>query len=60
MLKETLIVGGAAALGGWIVTRYGAPIEAQAVKLHIPPTIAHMAVVGGTAALAYFVLRQVV
>lgn len=29
MLKETLIVGGSAALGGWIVTKYGAPIEAR-------------------------------
>lgn len=60
MLKEVLIVGGSAAIGGWIVTKYGAPIEAQAVKLHVPVTLAHMAVVGGSAALVYFVLRQVV
>jgi hypothetical protein len=59
-MKETLIVGASAALGGWIVTKYGAPIEAQAVKFHIPVTIAHMAVVGGSAALVFFVLTKVV
>ena len=60
MLKETLVVGGAAALGGWLVTKYGASIEAQAVKLHIPPTLAHMLVVGGSAALVYFVIIKVI
>jgi len=60
MLKEVIIVGASAGLGGWVVSKYGASIEAQAVKLHFPPTIAHMVVVGGGAALVYFVLRQVV
>lgn len=59
MLKDVLIVGVAAAGGGWLVSKYGAPIEAQAVKFHVPVTLAHMLVVGGGAALAYFVIRQV-
>lgn len=58
-MKDVLIVGASAGLGGWIVSRYGAPIEAQAVKLGIPTTVAHIAIVGGGAALVYFVLRQV-
>lgn len=59
MMKETLIVGVAAALGGFIVSKYGAPIEAQAVKLHVPVLLAHMGVVAGGAMLAYFVIKQV-
>jgi len=60
MLKDVLIVGVSAAAGGWLVAKYGGTVEAQAVKLHVPVTIAHMAVVGGGAALAYFVIRQVI
>jgi hypothetical protein len=58
-VKELLIVGGSAALGGVVVSKYGASIEAKAVQFKIPPTLAHMGVVGGTAALVYYVLRSV-
>lgn len=59
MLKEVLFVGGSAALGGYLATKYGAPIEAQAIKLKIPAPVAHMIVVGGTAAGGYFLLRSI-
>ncbi len=59
MLKEVLIVGGSAALGEFIVQKFGATIEAKAVAMKVPPTVAHMAIVGGSAALGYVVLKAV-
>lgn len=59
MLKDALIVGGSAAAGTFVSQRYGAALEVQATKLHIPPTVAHMAVVGGFSALSYFILKAV-
>lgn len=59
MLKEVLIVGGSAAVGELIVQKFGSSIEAKAVSMKIPPTVAHMAVVGSAAALGYVLLKAV-
>ena len=59
MMKEALIVGGAAAGGTFISQKWGASLEAQAVKFHIPPTVAHMVVVGSFAAVVFFVAKAV-
>lgn len=59
MLKDVLIVGVSAGLGGWIVGKYGASIESQFLKIGLPANIGHVVVVGGGAALVYYVLRQV-
>ena len=59
MWKEYLIVGGAAAVGEFLVQRYGNQIQEQAAKLKIPPMVAHIGVVGGSAALGYAVLKAV-
>jgi hypothetical protein len=57
-MKEVLLAGAAAAVGGLIVSKYGAAIEAKAVAMHVPPTVAHMGVVGGSAALVFFVATR--
>jgi hypothetical protein len=59
MMKDALIVGGSAAAGTFISQRWGGALEVQAAKLHIPPTIAHMAVVGSFSALSYFLLKAI-
>lgn len=58
-MKEALIVGGAAMAGEFIVQKFGATIEQKAVEMKIPPTVAHMAIVGGAAMLGFVVLRAV-
>lgn len=58
-MKEILVVGASAAVGEFLVQRYGNQIQAKAVELHIPPMVAHVAVVGGFAVLGYVVLRAV-
>lgn len=60
MLKDALIIGSSAAAGTYISQKWGAQLEVQAAKLHIPPTIAHMAVVGSFSALSYFIIKAVV
>jgi len=60
MMKEALVIGGSAAAGTWISQKYGAALEAQAVKLSIPPMVAHMAVVGGFTAISYFIVKRFV
>lgn len=59
MLKDALIIGGSAAAGTFISQKYGAALEVQAVKLHVPPTVAHMLVVGGFTAISYFIVKAV-
>lgn len=59
MMKEVLIVAGSAALGEFLAQKFGTTIEAKAVSMKIPPTVAHMAVVGGAAALGFVVLKHV-
>ena len=58
MLKEILMVGAAAAIGEYADQKFGASIEAQAVKMKVPPAIAHAAVVGAFAAGGYWVLKS--
>jgi hypothetical protein len=58
-MKATLIIGGSAAAATYVTQKWGGPLEAQAVKLHIPPVLAHMAVVGGFTALSYWVATKV-
>lgn len=58
-MKEVLIVGAAAALGEFFVQRYGSQIQAKAVEMKIPPMVAHVAIVGGSAAAGYALLRAV-
>ncbi len=58
-LKEVLIVGAAAALGEYVVQKYGSAIEAKAVSMKIPPMVAHVAIVGGSAAAGFALLRAV-
>lgn len=58
-MKATLIIGASAAAATYVTQKWGQPLEAQAVKLHIPPVLAHMAVVGGFTALSYFVFMKV-
>jgi hypothetical protein len=59
MVKDVLIIGGSAAAGTFISQKWGGALEAQAAKLHIPPVIGHMVVVGGFSALSYFLLKAV-
>lgn len=59
MMKEALMVGGAAAVGGFVVSQWGGPIENMAVKAHIPPLLAHGAVVALTTTLVFIGLRAV-
>lgn len=57
-MKELLIVGAAAAVAEYARGKYGAKIEEMAVKAKIPPTVAHVAVVGGAAAGAFYVIKS--
>ncbi len=59
MWKDVAIVGGAAAIGEYVSRRWGAPIEAQAVKMKIPAAVAHAAVVGGCAAGGFLLLKSI-
>lgn len=59
MLKEVLVIGGSAAAATYVTQKWGGPLEVQAQKLHIPPVVAHMAVIGGFAALSYFVFKAI-
>ena len=52
------MVGAAAAIGEYADQKFGASIEAQAVKMKVPPAIAHAAVVGAFAAGGYWVLKS--
>lgn len=58
-MKEALIVGLSGAAGGYISTRWFGPIEQKAIAMHIPPTVAHIAVVAGVTALTYMAVRMV-
>jgi hypothetical protein len=59
MWKDVAIVAGAAALGEYGARKFAGPIEAKAVAMKVPPTIAHAAVVGTAAALAFFLVKAV-
>jgi hypothetical protein len=59
MWKDVAIVAGAAALGEWGARKYGAQIESKAVEMKIPVALAHAGVVGGAAALGYFVIKAI-
>lgn len=59
MLKDALVIGGSAAAATFITQKWGGPLELQAAKLHIPPAVAHMAVVGSFTALSYFVFKAI-
>lgn len=59
MLKDVLVIGGSAAVATYATQKWGGPLEIQAQKLHVPPVIAHMVVVGGFTALAYFVAKAI-
>ena len=58
-MKEVLFVAGAAALGEYLRGKFGANIEKMAIDAKIPPTVAHVAIVGGAAALGFVALRAV-
>lgn len=60
MLKDALVIGGSAAAGTYITQKWGAALEVQAAKFHIPATLAHMTVVGGFTALSYFIIKAVI
>lgn len=57
-MKGALIVGAVAAASSWLVSKYGASLEAQAVKMHIPPNIAHLTLVGSATGVAYWVTTK--
>lgn len=59
MLKEALVIGASAAAGTYITQKWGAPLAAQAAKLNIPPTVAHMLVVGSFTAASYFLAKAI-
>lgn len=59
MWKDVLLIAGSAALGEYLSRKYGASIEAKAVEMKIPATLAHGAVVGGFAAGGYFVAKAI-
>lgn len=59
MWKELAFVGASAAMGEFFVQRYGNQIQAQAAKLKIPAMAAHVAIVGGSAAAGYAILKAV-
>lgn len=57
MWKEVAFVAGAAALGEYASRKWGTSIEAKAIEMKIPPTLAHAAVVGGFAAAGFAVAK---
>lgn len=59
MWKEALFVGGAAALGQWAAQKYGGSIEAKAIEMKIPPTLAHATVVGAAAVAGYMLVKAI-
>jgi len=59
IMKEVLFVAGAAALGEYMRGKFGASIEKAAIDAKIPPQVAHIAMVGGAAAVGFVVLRAV-
>ncbi len=59
MWKDIAFVAGAAALGEYASRKWGASIEAKAVEMKIPTSIAHAAVVGGFAAGGYALAKAV-
>lgn len=59
-MKEAIIVGVSGGLGGYVATRWFGPIESQAVKMHVPPAVAHIAVVASVTALTFIAIRFVV
>jgi hypothetical protein len=59
-MKDAIIVALAAGAGEYLDSKYGASIEAQGVALHIPPVIAHVAVVGGFTAVVWYIARKFV
>ncbi len=59
MLKEVLLVAGAAGAGEFLVRKFGTSIEAKLVQMKIPPTVGHAAVVGGFAAIAFLAARAI-
>lgn len=59
-MKEVLIIGGAAALGTWATQKWGGPLAEQAIKLHVPPSVASMLVVGSFTAGSWFILKHII
>lgn len=59
MLKDAVIIGGAAAVGTYASQKWGGALEAQAVKLHVPPVVAHMLAVGSFTAVSYFIIKAI-
>jgi hypothetical protein len=59
MWKDVAIVAIAAGLGEFGARKYGTAIEAKAVEMKIPTSVAHAAVVGGFAAASFFVVKAV-
>lgn len=60
MWKDALIVAAAAGGGEWLSRKYGSAIEAKAVEMKLPVSLAHAAVVGGFAAVTFFVVKAVI
>lgn len=60
MWKSVAIVAVAAALGEYGARKYGAPIEAKATAMKVPIPVAHAVVVGGAAAIGFFVVSAIV
>lgn len=59
MMKELVLVGVAAGVGGIVLGKWGGPVEARLASWHIPPSIGHFGLVGATAAGLYWVGRKV-
>lgn len=57
-MKELFLVGGSAAVGGWLLSKWGATIEAK-IPAAIPPVVAHIALVAGSAVAVFAVARRV-
>lgn len=58
-MKEMFLVGLAAGIGGLILGKWGAPIEARVVAMGIPPQVEHFGLVAGAAMAVFYVGRRV-
>lgn len=57
-MKELLLVGIAAGVGGLVLGRWGQPIEAKIVAMGIPAPVEHFSLVAASAVAVYWLGRK--
>jgi hypothetical protein len=59
MWKDVAVVVGVASAGAYVSSKYGTKIEAQAVKMKLPPTVAHVGTIGLFSGLVFAAYKMV-